>query len=355
MELKQIKNIVEGALVAAGRPLTLDNFLALFQENEQVVRDQIKEVLAELTSDMEGRGIEIKKVASGFRLQVRTDVSPWITRLWAEKPPRYSRAFMETLALIVYRQPITRGEIESIRGVSVSSSIVRSMLELEWIKVVGHRDVPGKPALYSTTKLFLDSFNLKSLDELPALADIRSLEEVGKDFNIDISSITPLTDSNQKKDATTSEINETADAQAENEEPELIADAEESEPEENKTEENEIELAAANDEEEIEAQAENAEPELTADAEENGTEENELEDLGLTAEGAESKEQQASSEDEMKILHEAEANETISAEGSDLVGKNATDTYEADAESEDNVNLTNADGVDSSEVAVSNS
>ncbi len=185
MDSQQLKNIIEGALVTAGKPLTVDNLLALFKENEKVDRDQIKNSVKDLEKEMDGRGIELKKVASGFRVQVRAEMSPWVSRLWEDKPPRYSRAFMETLALIVYRQPITRGEIESIRGVAVSSSIVRTMLELEWIKVIGHRDVPGKPALFGTTKLFLDSFNLKTLEELPSLSELRSLDDINKELNFD--------------------------------------------------------------------------------------------------------------------------------------------------------------------------
>ena len=177
-----LKNIIEGALLAAGRPLTLEQLLALFEEHERPERKQVKAALDELGADLEHRGIELKQVASGYRLQVRQSVARWVSRLWEEKPPRYSRAYLETLALIAYRQPITRGEIEAIRGVSVSSAIIRSMLEHEWIKVLGHRDVPGKPALYGTTKKFLDSFNLKSLEELPSLAEVRDLSEIGKEI-----------------------------------------------------------------------------------------------------------------------------------------------------------------------------
>ncbi len=182
MNILQIKNITEGALLAAGKPLTIDQILSLFEEQERPERDVIRSALKELEEEMSGRGIELKQVASGYRLQVRQSVAPWVSRLWEEKPARYSRAFLETLALIAYRQPITRGEIEAVRGVSVSSSIIRTMLEREWIKVVGHRDVPGKPALYGTSKAFLDSFNLKSLSELPALSEIRDLSEIGKEL-----------------------------------------------------------------------------------------------------------------------------------------------------------------------------
>ncbi len=175
---EHLKQIVEAALLAAGRPLGLDALQALFDELERPHKNRLRQVLEELAADYEGRGIEVVEVASGWRIQVRKECSPWVSRLWEEKPGRYSRALMETLALIAYRQPITRGEIEEIRGVSVSSNIVRTLLEREWVRVVGHRDVPGRPALYGTTRQFLDYFGLKSLDDLPALAELKDLDSL---------------------------------------------------------------------------------------------------------------------------------------------------------------------------------
>jgi segregation and condensation protein B len=180
-----LKNIVEAALLAAGGALSLDTLQALFGETEQPEKKALREVLGELSEDYTGRGIEVREVASGWRIQVVEEVSPWVSRLWSERPARYSRALMETLALIAYRQPITRGEIEDIRGVSVSSNIVKTLMEREWIRVVGQRDVPGKPSLYGTTREFLDYFNLKSLDELPTLAEIRDLEEINRELQLD--------------------------------------------------------------------------------------------------------------------------------------------------------------------------
>jgi segregation and condensation protein B len=181
---EKLKQIVEAALLAAGRPLSLDQLLALFEEREQPEKKALREVLTSLMDDYQGRGIEVVEVGSGFRIQVRAGLSSWVSRLWAERPPKYSRALLETLALIAYRQPITRGEIEDIRGVSVSSNIIKTLTEREWVRVVGHRDVPGKPALYATTKEFLDYFNLKSLNELPTLAEIRDLDSINRELEL---------------------------------------------------------------------------------------------------------------------------------------------------------------------------
>lgn len=178
MEQDKLKNIVEAALLAAQQPLTVAMLAALFADEEAVTHAELAQALEALGQDCEGRGVELIEVASGFRYQVREDVHAWVARLWSERQTRYSRALLETLALIAYRQPITRGEIEQIRGVSVASSIMRTLEEREWIRVVGYRDVPGKPALFGTTRNFLDYFNLKSLDQLPTLAEIRDLEDI---------------------------------------------------------------------------------------------------------------------------------------------------------------------------------
>lgn len=168
--------ILEGALLAAGEPLSKKQLAQLFDELERPSTADISTALESVAQRCEGRGFELAEVASGFRFQVRQHLSPWVSKLWVERPVRYSRALLETLSLIAYRQPITRGEIEDIRGVAVSSNIMKSLLEREWVKVVGHRDVPGKPAMYATTREFLDYFNLKSLDQLPPLADVKDLE-----------------------------------------------------------------------------------------------------------------------------------------------------------------------------------
>ena len=177
VEQEQLENIIEAALLAAQQPLTLPMIAALFQETDDVSHEAISRALENLTEACEGRGVELVEVASGFRYQVREAVHPWVARLWSERQTRYSRALLETLALIAYRQPITRGEIEQVRGVGVSTSIMHTLEEREWIRVVGYRDVPGKPALFGTTRQFLDYFNLKSLDQLPTLAEIREIAD----------------------------------------------------------------------------------------------------------------------------------------------------------------------------------
>lgn len=180
--LAKIQAIAEAALLAAGKPLTLDQLRELFPEDERPARQVMEHVMMLVGNACEGRGFELRKVASGYRLQIREEFAPWVSRLFEEKPQRYSRALLETLALIAYRQPITRGEIEDIRGVAVSSNIIRTLLEREWVRTVGHRDVPGRPAMYATTRQFLDYFNLSGLTELPPLSEIRDLEEIGREI-----------------------------------------------------------------------------------------------------------------------------------------------------------------------------
>lgn len=177
---EQLIPILEAAIFAAGEPVTIDRLLVLFPEEEKPSKTEIRAALDTLAEQYAERALELKKVATGYRFQARQDYAPWLQRLWDRKPPRYSRALLETLALIIYRQPITRGEIEDVRGVAVSSNIIKTLMEREWISVVGHRDVPGKPALFATTKKFLADMNFTSLSELPPLADIVDLDAVGE-------------------------------------------------------------------------------------------------------------------------------------------------------------------------------
>jgi segregation and condensation protein B len=184
MDDPQIRQVLEAAIFAADTPLDRDAMLALFDPGE-LDKPALAKQLEALAQDYENRGLELKEVASGFRFQVRRELGPWVSRLWQEKPQRYSRAILETLALIAYRQPITRGEIEEIRGVAVSTQIVKTLLERNWVRVVGHRDVPGRPALYATTRQFLDYFDLTSLDQLPPLAEIRDLDEINRELQLE--------------------------------------------------------------------------------------------------------------------------------------------------------------------------
>ncbi len=181
----KLRQILEGLLLAAGKPLSLAAMAEVFLEEERPTDEELRASLALIAADCAGRGFELKEVASGFRFQVRQELSPWVSRLWEEKPQRYTRALLETLALVAYRQPITRGDIEEIRGVSVSSTIIRTLLDREWIRVVGHRDVPGRPAMFATTRQFLDYFNLKSLQELPPLSEIRDLDKLNPELALE--------------------------------------------------------------------------------------------------------------------------------------------------------------------------
>lgn len=184
MDVTEIKYFVESALLAAGRPLSIDQIRYLFDESTAPEKSELRDAIATLNEDYRDRGIEIAEVASGFRMQVKSGMADRLQKLWEDRPPRYSRALFETLALIAYRQPMTRAEIEEVRGVAVSSNIVRTLLEREWIRVVGHRDVPGRPALFGTTRLFLDYFGLKKLEDLPPLADLSDWESLRVQLNL---------------------------------------------------------------------------------------------------------------------------------------------------------------------------
>ena len=198
MDDNQIKIFIEAALLAGGRPLNVEQLHSLFDTDSAPSKAQIRQAIATLVEDYEERGITVSEVASGFRMQVKSSMAERLHRLWEERPPRYSRALFETLALIAYRQPITRGEIEDIRGVSVHTNMIKSLQEREWVKSLGHKDIPGRPTLYGTTRSFLDYFNIKSLNELPTLAEISDLDRYTPEFSFvdkshtDVSS--PLTD-----------------------------------------------------------------------------------------------------------------------------------------------------------------
>ncbi|MEK7795922.1 MAG: SMC-Scp complex subunit ScpB [Pseudomonadota bacterium] len=208
----ELKNIVEAALLVAGQPLTIDKMLAMFPEGSQPAREDIRAVLDALAAEYTARGVELRQIGSGWRIQTREKYAEYVARLLEERPQRYTRALLETLAIIAYRQPVTRGEIEHIRGVSVSTDIVRTLTERGWIKEVGRRDVPGRPALLGTTREFLEHFNLRSLEDMPPLAELRSLEEVGAELERrEISPAAPDRDA----PGTPSDLTDTIEAAAE--------------------------------------------------------------------------------------------------------------------------------------------
>ncbi|MDP8985208.1 MAG: SMC-Scp complex subunit ScpB [Pseudomonadota bacterium] len=178
MNEQYVRNVIEAALLAAGRPLPADELVALFDERDGSNAGEVQAAIAALRAEYETRGLELVEVASGYRIQIRTSLAQPISRLWQERPTKYSRALLETLALVAYRQPITRGEIEQIRGVAVNPNIIKTLLERSWIRVIGHRDVPGRPELLGTTRDFLDYFSLQKLDDLPTLAQLKELEDL---------------------------------------------------------------------------------------------------------------------------------------------------------------------------------
>jgi len=260
IEAEQLRKILEGALLAAGHPLAIRRLQGLFEPADKAAdddtlhpevpgKDLILAALEEIQASCETRGYELKEVASGWRFQVREETAPWVNRLWDEKPQRYSRALLETLALIAYRQPITRGDIEEIRGVAVSSHIIKTLLEREWVKVIGHRDVPGRPSLYASTRQFLDYFNLKNLEDLPTLGEIRDLDELNKELDLGIE--TQIAKSAAALEAVNDEqLEDNDDAESEPQEPrgenhDVESEAAESEPQDPHGENHDVENEAA--------------------------------------------------------------------------------------------------------------
>ena len=212
--VEQLQNILEAAIMVAGHPLSIASMQKLFDEGTEPEIAEITNALNLLAERYTNSGVELKESASGFQFQARTEMSPWLSKLWEERPQKYSRALLETLALIAYRQPITRAEVEDIRGVSASSHITKTLLEREWIKVIGYRDVPGKPALYGTTKAFLDHFNLKSLNELPTLAELTDIETQAAKLQVQL----------ELPDTTEENLSENPDSHIEKEEEHINSD-----------------------------------------------------------------------------------------------------------------------------------
>lgn len=187
MNIQEIKKIIEGLLFASSEPLNVEDIVKVFAMSDRKFENkELKQIIEDLAKDYSVHGIELKEVASGYRFQVRQDLADWVSKLWVEKPQRYSRALLETLAIIAYKQPATRAEIEEIRGVAVGTNIIKTLLEHEWTKIVGYKEVPGKPALFATTAKFLDHFNLKSLEELPALPELLDLDQVGEQLQLEL-------------------------------------------------------------------------------------------------------------------------------------------------------------------------
>jgi segregation and condensation protein B len=258
MDQSEIKYFIEAALLAAARPLNADQLQKLFDGRSAPDKAEIREAIAALIEEYEPRGITIAEVASGYRMQVKAAMAERLEKLWEERPPRYSRALFETLALVAYRQPITRGEIEDIRGVSVSSNIVRTLMERDWVRVVGHRDVPGRPAMFGTTRTFLDYFGLKKLDDLPPLADLADWETLRVQLNLP-----------EVEDP--GELPVEASGPEAQEEAEVVAV------------ESAMDESAANNDVGIEDSASSAEPAPVDDANDSSAEEEETDDGGATS------------------------------------------------------------------------
>ncbi|NVJ61724.1 MAG: SMC-Scp complex subunit ScpB [Gammaproteobacteria bacterium] len=241
MTPEKLQNLLEAALMVYGKPMSIDKMMQLFEEDKQPSASEIKQALSSLNDSYEDRGLELKEVASGYRFQARQEYAEWIARLWEEKAPRYSRALLETLALIAYRQPITRSEIEDVRGVSVSSHIIKTLLEREWVRVVGHRDVPGRPALYATTKDFLDYFDLSSLEQLPTLSEIRDLDKINAELDLD-DKVDDSSDNSKK-------ISEAGSAEGHSDKVDTDSESDTNEPESSESDSaNEYEMASGSDE-----------------------------------------------------------------------------------------------------------
>lgn len=253
MQQDKIVRIIEAALLAAGSTLNKDRMLDLFTEDEKVKPADVKKAVETLQKEAEGRGVELVEVSTGYRYQARQDYAEWIARLWEERPARYSRALLETLSLIAYRQPATRGDVEQVRGVAVSSNIMKTLLEREWVRVVGHRDVPGKPALYATTKQFLDYFGLKSLEELPSLAEIQDLDNLNPELKFEGEPEGAKdAQAENEQDASEASSEETADAAGDEKQDDSDSEATETEQEaENDSNDDEISEEQQDLEEEI--------------------------------------------------------------------------------------------------------
>ena len=217
MDEHKLKNIIEAILMSAGKPLTAEKITGYFEDDPKPSISDVRKQIKALIVDCEGRGIELVEVATGYRYQGREEYGPWVAKLWEVKPQRYSRALLETLALIAYRQPVTRADIEEVRGVSVSTNIMKTLMEREWVQVVGHRDAPGRPAMYATTKQFLDYFNLKSLDQLPTLAEIKDLSKLEPELALETTAPESDAETESEESEAIEDVKETTEATPANE------------------------------------------------------------------------------------------------------------------------------------------
>ncbi len=314
MTPEKLQHLLEAAMMAYGKIMSIDKMLQLFEEDKKPSTSEIREALAAIAESCEERGVELKEVASGFRFQAKQDYAEWIARLWEEKPPRYTRALLETLALIAYRQPITRSEIEDVRGVSVSSHIIKTLLEREWVRVVGHRDVPGRPALYATTKDFLDYFDLKSLQDLPSLSEIRDLDEINAELDLDGADIASEESGEQTELTTGSEALDGTEVSADEAE------------EESSTLEEEFQAAAA-----IAAKIEQA----THALEDNLSDDEIAEEVDMASEEQQADEQVFNDAIEPDIYeeHEPQEGHAPGDESNDVVVEDAQNEYESSQES----------------------
>lgn len=326
MDRHPLKHIIEAALLTAGKPLSMQHLQQLLADDDEeqtpLAKEFVQAGLDALAHDFEDRGIELKLVASGYRLQVRQSLEPWIAKLFEERPPRYSRALLETLALVGYRQPITRAEIEDVRGVSVSSNIIRTLLEREWIKVVGHRDVPGRPSMYGTTKEFLDYFNLTSLSELPELGQLMDLDKATAEFD--------KANGDGDKAANDGEEGESEEGQdtevvAEGESAEATAESDSTDEREVDGESTDENVAAAEDDSEQPAEPDASDSDAEAESQ--------------ASENAASTESEAEAEAEAEVTAESEGEgsevETseVAAEEEDLADGESQEDIDADVES----------------------
>lgn len=271
----ELQRVIEGALFAAGEPLSISKIQSLFEESKAPSKEDVTEALEAIQLHCEGRGYALKEVGNGWRFFVQPDTARWVNRLWDEKPQKYSRALLETLALIAYRQPLTRGDIEEVRGVAVSSHIIKTLTERDWVKVVGHRDVPGRPALYATTKTFLDYFNLKSLDELPSLGELKDIDSLNADLEFEEKVIAEINEANAavlSSDAANDTDEDAPSAESDGESAETVDAEVDADAEGNVTEE----VAEQSESSELDGSQEDAQEELQDESQEDAQEQESL-------------------------------------------------------------------------------